>query len=76
MPFVIDLLYSLSTLPNEIGELRVLEMLAVSSNKLTALPASIADCAALELLYLNSNELSEVPVTLMALPNLREVSHA
>jgi len=52
---------ALTTIPDEIGELKNLVRLNLSGNKLTTLPASIGNLVNLESLDIKSNEISNLP---------------
>ncbi|CAN2041547.1 hypothetical protein GMMP15_530005 [Candidatus Magnetomoraceae bacterium gMMP-15] len=51
----------LEKIPVEIGELKNLQLLDLSSNKLTSLPAEIGELKNLLSLYLSSNKLTSLP---------------
>ena len=65
----------LQTLPNEIGQLPNLRVLAVYENSLTTLPEALANLKNLEYLDIRHNKLTEVGArpSLLSLP-LEEVS--
>jgi Leucine-rich repeat (LRR) protein len=60
----------LSTLPNEIGNLRSLEELNLESNVLRSLPASIGKLSSLKRLHLKGNQLESLPASFGDLQNL------
>jgi Leucine-rich repeat (LRR) protein len=63
----------LKFLPNEIGNLKNLEMLQLKYNWLDSLPDSLGNCVQLKFLYLNRNNLSELPESLGNIAGLKEV---
>ncbi|EAQ40562.3 T9SS type A sorting domain-containing protein [Polaribacter sp. MED152] len=62
---------TLTSLPNEIGNINTLEILDVSSNILATLPSTIGDLDNLEDLTLDNNNLKSLPTTIGALSNLK-----
>jgi len=61
---------NLTTLPPEIGNLKNLEMLDLSSNPLTTLPPEIGNLKNLEMLHLDDNQLTTIPKEIGNLTNL------
>ncbi|WP_152997617.1 leucine-rich repeat domain-containing protein [Methylobacterium sp. GXS13] len=62
--------YHLEELPEEIGQLELLEVLNLSHNKLSDLPKELASLTGLRELYLDDNHFSELPSCLFELKNL------
>ena len=61
---------AITSLPESMGDLSLLQKCMLSGNKLTSLPQSMAKCHNLELLRISVNELSELPSFLLTLPKL------
>ena len=61
---------ALTSLPESMGDLHVLQKCMLSGNKLTSLPQSMAKCHNLELLRIAVNELTALPSFLLELPKL------
>ncbi len=60
----------LTSLPQSIGDLKLLQKFMLSGNKLSFLPESLANCTNLELLRIAANNLSSFPKSLLLLPKL------
>lgn len=60
----------LETLPDTIGELKLLQKCMLSGNKLISLPQSISQCHNLELLRIAVNKLESLPTSILELPKL------
>ena len=63
----------LDFLPDEIGQLKTLEVLDVSSNKLKDLPSTLSACFALKILKAANNLLTTFPLSACDLPNLDDL---
>lgn len=61
---------AITSLPEDLGELRQLQKLMLAGNQLTALPESLASCTNLELVRLAANRLPALPPWLLRLPRL------
>lgn len=60
----------LVSLPNSIGDLKLLQKCMLSGNKLISLPKTISKCTNLELLRIAANNLTFFPKSLLSLPKL------
>jgi hypothetical protein len=60
----------LESLPEFIGDLKLLQKFMLSGNKLAFLPNSINKCTNLELLRIAANNLTSFPTSLLSLPKL------
>ena len=60
----------LSSLPESMGELKLLQKCMLSGNKLSHLPTSMKNCKNLELLRIAVNAFTELPKMLLELPKL------
>lgn len=60
----------LESLPEFIGDLKLLQKFMLSGNKLGFLPNSISKCTNLELLRIAANNLTSFPTSLLSLPKL------
>ncbi len=60
----------LTSLPESIGDLKLLQKFMLSGNKLSFLPESISKCSNLELLRISANEFKTFPKTILSLPKL------
>lgn len=61
---------ALTTLPNSMGDLPLLQKCMLSGNRLTKLPESMSKCHNLELLRIAVNQFSTLPTFLLNLPKL------
>lgn len=66
-------LFSLLSLPNEIGELTNLERLVLGSNLLTSVPSTLGKLTNLQYLSLHNNRLETLPMEMSNLTNLHEL---
>ncbi len=66
----------LTTLPNSIGGLTLLQKFMLSGNKLSSLPNSISKCINLELLRIAANNLNSFPKSLLSLPKLSWLAYS
>ena len=67
---------ALTSLPESMGDLNLLQKCMLSGNKLTSLPQSMSKCHNLELLRIAVNELTELPSTLLSLPKLSWLAYS
>jgi len=67
---------ALTSLPESMGDLTLLQKCMLSGNKLTSLPQSMAQCHNLELLRIAVNELGELPSFLLTLPKLSWLAYS
>lgn len=67
---------ALTSLPESMGDLSLLQKCMLSGNKLTSLPESMSRCHNLELLRIAVNELSELPSFLLTLPKLSWLAYS
>lgn len=67
----------ISSLPNEISSLSLLEQLWLSENSFTEIPISILSLTSLKIIHFSSNQLTEIPSNISNLVNLEtlDVSH-
>jgi len=65
---------SVSTLPQEIGDLQLLEKLSVATCSLTEIPSEIGHCKHLKQLTLSDNFLVTLPTSMSLLANLQNVN--
>jgi ABC-type molybdenum transport system ATPase subunit/photorepair protein PhrA len=56
--------WSITRLPNEIGQLKNLRELRASYGALTSIPSSIAECESLQILDLDNNPFISIPFSL------------
>jgi len=61
----------LSSLPELIGNLTLLEELTLKNNKLTTVPESLGNLTSLEELWLNNNQLTTLPESIVNLKSLK-----
>ena len=66
----------LTSLPQSMGDLSLLQKCMLSGNKLTSLPTSMSKCYNLELLRIAVNELTELPSLLLNLPKLSWLAYS
>ncbi|MDD2886671.1 MAG: leucine-rich repeat-containing protein kinase family protein [Aliarcobacter sp.] len=66
----------LTSLPQSIGDLKLLQKCMLSGNKLSFLPESINKCFNLELLRIAANKLTSFPTTLLSLPKLSWLAYS
>lgn len=66
----------LTSLPQSIGDLKLLQKCMLSGNKLTILPDSLSKCSNLELLRIAANKLTTFPTTLLSLPKLSWLAYS
>ena len=66
----------LTSLPQSIGDLKLLQKCMLSGNKLTSLPESINKCFNLELLRIAANKLASFPKFLLFLPKLSWLAYS
>ena len=66
----------LTSLPQSIGDLKLLQKCMLSGNKLTSLPESINKCFNLELLRIAANKLTSFPTSLLSLPKLSWLAYS
>lgn len=66
----------ISQLPDELGQLPLLQKLMLAGNQLTHLPQSLAQCKNLELLRIASNRLTQLPHWLLTMPSLTWLAYA
>lgn len=66
----------LETLPDFIGDLKLLQKFMLSGNKLVSLPNSISRCTNLELLRIAANNLESFPKSLLSLPKLSWLAYS
>lgn len=66
----------LTSLPREIGSLKLLRKCMLASNLLREIPDEICGCESLELLRLSDNRLTSVPAGLLTLPKLAWIALA
>ena len=67
---------ALSSLPESMGDLSLLQKCMLSGNKLTSMPQSMSKCHNLELLRIAVNELKELPSFLLTLPKLSWLAYS
>ena len=67
---------ALTSLPESMGDLSLLQKCMLSGNKLTSLPQNMAKCHNLELLRIAVNELTELPSFLLTLPKLSWLAYS
>lgn len=67
---------ALTSLPESMGDLHLLQKCMFSGNKLTSLPQSMSKCHNLELLRIAVNELEEFPSFLLTLPKLSWLAYS
>ena len=60
----------LTSLPQSIGDLKLLQKCMLSGNKLSILPESLSKCFNLELLRISANKLTSFPTCILTLPKL------
>ena len=61
----------LESLPEEIGQLKALQILYLYQNQLTAIPEEIAQLENLQILHLSENQLTSIPPEIGQLQNLQ-----
>lgn len=66
----------LESLPEFIGDLKLLQKFMLSGNKLNFLPNSISKCTNLELLRIAANNLASFPISLLSLPKLSWLAYS
>ena len=66
----------LESLPEFIGDLKLLQKFMLSGNKLNFLPNSISKCTNLELLRIAANNLTSFPMSLLSLPKLSWLAYS
>jgi hypothetical protein len=66
----------LTSLPESMGDLNLLQKCMLSGNKLTSLPQSMSKCHNLELLRIAVNELTTLPSFLLKLPKLSWLAYS
>lgn len=66
----------LQTLPEQLGDCRMLQKLMLAGNRLHSLPASLANCKQLELLRISANRLPGLPDWLLRMPALAWLAHS
>lgn len=66
----------LTSLPNFIGDLKLLQKFMLSGNKLNSLPNTISKCTNLELLRIAANNLNSFPKSLLSLPKLSWLAYS
>ena len=66
----------LTSLPESMGELSLLQKCMLSGNKLISLPQSMSKCHNLELLRIAVNDLRELPSFLLTLPKLSWLAYS
>jgi hypothetical protein len=66
-------LEGISEIPEDIGSLSNLRILALYGNKISKLPASIGKLTQLEALYIDGNPILELPETINGLKNLKKL---
>ena len=66
----------LTSLPQSIGDLKLLQKCMLSGNKLIILPDSLSKCSNLELLRIAANKLTTFPTTLLSLPKLSWLAYS
>ncbi|MDD2894831.1 MAG: leucine-rich repeat-containing protein kinase family protein [Aliarcobacter sp.] len=66
----------LTSLPQSIGDLKLLQKCMLSGNKLTFLPDSLSKCFNLELLRIAANNLASFPTALLSLPKLSWLAYS
>ena len=66
----------LSTLPNSMGNLHLLQKCMLSGNQLTELPQSMSKCQNLELLRIAVNHFNKLPSFLLNLPKLSWLAYS
>jgi predicted Ser/Thr protein kinase len=66
----------LESLPEFIGDLKLLQKFMLSGNKLGFLPNSISKCTNLELLRIAANNLTSFPISLLSLPKLSWLAYS
>lgn len=66
----------LESLPEFIGDLKLLQKFMLSGNELGFLPNSISKCTNLELLRIAANNLTSFPISLLSLPKLSWLAYS
>ncbi|MBU3015265.1 leucine-rich repeat-containing serine/threonine-protein kinase [Poseidonibacter lekithochrous] len=66
----------LTSLPQSIGDLTLLQKCMLSGNQLTSLPNTISKCKNLELLRISANKLDIFPSTVLTLPKLAWLAYS
>lgn len=66
----------LTSLPQSIGDLKLLQKCMLSGNKLTFLPDSFGKCFNLELLRIAANKLTSFPTSILSLPKLSWLAYS
>lgn len=66
----------LISLPQSIGDLKLLQKCMLSGNKLSFLPDSLSKCVNLELLRIAANKLTSFPTYLLSLPKLSWLAYS
>ena len=66
----------LTSLPQSIGDLNLLQKCMLSGNKLSFLPVSLNKCFNLELLRIAANKLTSFPTSLLSLPKLSWLAYS
>ena len=66
----------LTSLPQSIGDLKLLQKCMLSGNKLSFLPESLNKCFNLELLRIAANKLTSFPTSLLSLPKLSWLAYS
>ena len=66
----------LTSLPQSIGDLKLLQKCMLSGNKLSFLPESLNNCTNLELLRIAANNLTSFPTSLLPLPKLSWLAYS
>ena len=66
----------LTSLPQSIGDLKLLQKCMLSGNKLSFLPESLNKCFNLELLLIAANKLTSFPTSLLSLPKLSWLAYS
>jgi hypothetical protein len=66
----------LTSLPESMGDLKLLQKCMLSGNKLSFLPKSLSKCLNLELLRIAANKLTSFPTCLLSLPKLSWLAYS
>ena len=66
----------LTSLPESIGDLKLLQKCMLSGNKLSFLPESLGKCFNLELLRIAANKLTSFPIYILSLPKLSWLAYS
>jgi len=87
LPYILDLITIISPdirflwlsrnelkeIPAQIGNLKKLEWIDASNNKLTRLPEELGNCTFLKVLWLENNDLTDLPLSILKLKNLDDI---